>query len=71
MSVERVANRRREARREREASRKSALIDKEIDEDSRRHRRECTILLLGEHKAREDVVVFIYLLTVDRIRRER
>jgi guanine nucleotide-binding protein subunit alpha len=42
---------------ENEESRKSALIDKGIEEDSRRLRRECKILLLGKEYAENDVSV--------------
>lgn len=35
---------------EREAKERSYAIDKQLEEDSRRLKRECKILLLGEHR---------------------
>ncbi|KAI5842853.1 guanine nucleotide binding protein, alpha subunit [Tricharina praecox] len=42
---------------ESEESRKSALIDKEIDEHSKRNRRECKILLLGSGESGKSTIV--------------
>jgi guanine nucleotide-binding protein G(i) subunit alpha len=42
---------------ENEESRKSALIDKGIEEDSRRLRRECKILLLGSGESGKSTIV--------------